>query len=295
MISIIICSRKPDISTQLRDNIQSTIGVKHEIIVIDNSENRYSIFSAYNKGAEKCNYPYLCFIHDDILFRTQDWGNNLIKHLDDKQTGLVGIAGGIMMTKVPAPSWPVGEKLKHIVQHRKSKQIYYKLPENTSIIHKKAILLDGVFLGIRRDTFQQLQFDDTFSGFHGYDLDISVQSIVAGYKNFVIYDILLEHFSQGDGNASYYTNLLKIYNKWEPVLPLFAENNGLNEFNINQIQYKNLIKIIRRLARTGFTTKDIIRIANYYSQFLQAKEAARVVSFIRLKIFIERLFNSRSN
>ncbi len=36
---------------------------------------------------------------------------------------------------------------------------------------------------------EHIQFDEQLSGFHGYDLDISVQSIVAGYKNFVMYQI----------------------------------------------------------------------------------------------------------
>ena len=37
MISIIICSRTPSISSDLIDNINKTIGVQYELICIDNS------------------------------------------------------------------------------------------------------------------------------------------------------------------------------------------------------------------------------------------------------------------
>ncbi len=43
MISIIICSRGEKISTLLEQNIQNTIGTQFEIILIDNSENKYFI------------------------------------------------------------------------------------------------------------------------------------------------------------------------------------------------------------------------------------------------------------
>ena len=67
MTSIIICSRKSEVSLELKESISSTIGVDFEIVVIDNSHNKYSIFEAYNLGAKRATNPYLCFIHEDII------------------------------------------------------------------------------------------------------------------------------------------------------------------------------------------------------------------------------------
>ena len=53
MISCVICSRQPDISAELKENIASTIGCEYELIVIDNSKNEHSIYSAYNQGVVK--------------------------------------------------------------------------------------------------------------------------------------------------------------------------------------------------------------------------------------------------
>ena len=62
MISIIICSRFQSISKELKDNIENTVGVVHEIICIDNSKSQYDIFSAYNEGVKRSQYPLLCFM-----------------------------------------------------------------------------------------------------------------------------------------------------------------------------------------------------------------------------------------
>ena len=71
MISIIICSRTASISDELNQNIDQTIGIPYELVVIDNSENLYSIFSAYNEGVKRSKYEMLCFMHDDIIFKTK--------------------------------------------------------------------------------------------------------------------------------------------------------------------------------------------------------------------------------
>ena len=81
MISIIICNRKKVLDPKLENNIKSTIGIEYEIINIDNSDNRYNIFQAYNKGIQKSKYPYICFMHDDILYHTVNWGKNIIDYL----------------------------------------------------------------------------------------------------------------------------------------------------------------------------------------------------------------------
>ena len=48
MISIIVCSKFPTLSKELLDNISQTVGTDYEIVSIDNSQAKYSIFEAYN-------------------------------------------------------------------------------------------------------------------------------------------------------------------------------------------------------------------------------------------------------
>lgn len=296
MISIIICSRHPDISASLRENIKETIGVEYEIIAVDNSNNEYSIFSAYNKGFSQSQFPCLCFLHEDVLFRTRDWGINLVNHLADKKTGIIGVAGGKMMTKVPA-SWAVGGRCIHIIQHQNSKKsapVAVKEPQNFTGERLPVVLLDGVFLAMRKDLFDVVRFDETIPGFHGYDFDISAQAVIAGFNNYVVYDILLEHFSEGNRDASYYINLTNIHKKWENKLPLFSNDEPDKvRKNMDSAEAKILAKYIRRLARTGFSVAEIVSHATYFANLLNTKAATNKLRFIRLKILFERLFNSK--
>lgn len=293
MISIIICSKHSDISPELKDNIKNTIGVDYEIIVIDNSNGDYSIFSAYNKGFAQSKFPFLCFVHEDILFKTENWGRSLINHLSDKKTGIIGVAGGKIMTRVPASWWMVGPGYKNLIQHYKHNKTSRLETQNYNGNRQPAILLDGVFLSFRSELFDKIKFDEQLTGFHGYDHDISVQSVTAGYNNYVVFDILLEHFSEGSMNAQYYANLIKIYKKWQANLPLFTPDIP-NEIRlgISNTEIRMLEKLIRRMVRTGFTTREIVSDALFFIGSLKSKGVDTDIKNIRLRIFFTRLFNS---
>ena len=101
MISIIICSRTKTIKDSLAFNIKKTIGCEYELVIIDNSENQYSIFEAYNLGINKSKRDYLCFIHDDIFIHTVNWGHIVIEIFKNNiQIGLIGVAGAKVKTKI---------------------------------------------------------------------------------------------------------------------------------------------------------------------------------------------------
>lgn len=74
MLSLIVCSRTNDISNELKENVSTTIGCDYEWVVINNSQNQYSIFSAYNEGVSRAKGDVLCFMHEDVLFRTNNGG-----------------------------------------------------------------------------------------------------------------------------------------------------------------------------------------------------------------------------
>ena len=106
MISCIICSRQPDISAELKENIASTIGCEYELVVIDNSKNGYSIFSAYNEGVLRANGDTLCFMHEDIIYHTNDWGAKVVDYfVQYPQAGLIGVTGTHYMPAMPAAQW----------------------------------------------------------------------------------------------------------------------------------------------------------------------------------------------
>lgn len=99
MISIVISSCKPEFLKQICLNIKNTIGVTHEIIVIKNY-NEFSIARAYNIGGVKSKYPYVCFVHEDIIFKNKNWGITIINSFQENiNLALIGVVGTKILSK----------------------------------------------------------------------------------------------------------------------------------------------------------------------------------------------------
>lgn len=294
MLSVIICSRNKTLFKGLAENISRTIGVEYEIVIIDNSENKYSIFSAYNVGVSKSKYPYLCLVHEDVLFHTDNWGKKVIAHLQEPKTGILGVAGGDMVTRVPS-SWPTSISIGvNIIQTdysaRKRPTKFLLEPENYTLSKRPSITLDGIFLCMRKELMHKIHFDENLKGFHGYDYDISIQSSIAGYANYVIFDIKLEHFSRGRTNILYFRNLIYIFKKWESYLPLSGDTITEEKLkDIKQIELGMLKQLTKKMIRKGFESKEIISETIYYANKIESAEATKN---IKMRIFLIRLFNS---
>lgn len=294
MLSVIVCSRSQTPKPDFAENIRHTIGVEYELIHIDNSVNTYSIFEAYNQGYKISKYPYLCFVHDDIFFHSKDWGKKLIMHLQDPSTGVIGIAGADLVHRVPSAWTKVFGPSQNVLQTDttgKKEPEHKLLPLQYQLDKRTTVTLDGMILAMRKDLMDHhIRFDENMQGFHGYDYDISIQSTVAGFQNYVIYDILLEHFSGGKTNQTYFNNLIYIYKKFETQLPLIGQSiTPEQKAKINKLEKKNLNQLMTKMVRKGFSVKALKSSAGYFSERIQAGKPW--VGFT-LKILFLRLFNA---
>lgn len=221
MISIIICSRKATISQELSVNITETIGCDYKLIVIDNSENEYSIFEAYNLGIEKSAGEYLCFLHDDILFHTQGWGKVVHAIFEyDRRIGLIGVAGSKIKTKIPSAWWdtPQGCNSAHLIQHHKNRRHELHNEGFDSGQNVNSVVIDGVFMALRKDN--RIRFSTKLKGFHTYDLNLCFECKKYGYDIIVTNQILLEHFSSGVINKDWIKASFKLHKLYKQQLPL---------------------------------------------------------------------------
>ena len=299
MISLIVCSRNTILPQEFVENIKRTIGVDYEIVSIDNSQNKYSIFSAYNLGVKLCKSDYLCFVHDDVLFHTQNWGQKIINHLNVPKTGIIGLAGGDAVTRIPS-DWSALNPSVNIIHTDRDgiePQEVVHFPKDYKKSSRSVILLDGVFMCMNRTFFEKIKFDERFGGFHGYDYDISIQSFIAGYTNYVIYDITLEHFSKGNMDATYFRALKKIFEKWEDHIPLFERNITKEEQShlLPQLETKRLNKLIKRLVRSGMSSNETAEIISIYTKKINSKTAVFLLNFIRIRIFFIRITSTLRN
>ena len=218
MISIIICSRKADISQELKDNIATTIGCEYEIIIIDNSKNQYSIFAAYNEGVKCAKGDVFVFAHEDILFHTVNWGLKMLRIVQDTSIGLVGFAGSHFLPSTPE-AWDLTPWTTWYLQSHGG------VIDETSMMRDEqfidAVMVDGFCFFTPASIWKDITFDETsYKGFHFYDYDICMQVLQAHKRVVITKRILIEHFSGGNTNAQWFENQKIFWAKWHNTLPI---------------------------------------------------------------------------
>jgi hypothetical protein len=264
MISIIICSRHTNISEELKVHIQATIGVEYELIVIDNSENKYSIFSAYNEGVRRAKYPYLCFMHEDILYHTYGWGKKVIEHFKNPKVGIIGVAGSHYLPKLPGSHWSTGITSYNILHSTEGKIHFdsWRLIDNeeSSI---KAVLVDGVWFCIPKTVMTQIRFDElTFNGFHAYDSDICLQIKQLNFEVRIVFDIKIEHFSLGKRDQEWLKAIFILFHKWKGELPICVAE--LSKYKISEANFWNAHELIEQIRINQFGKLNILKVWFYY-------------------------------
>lgn len=224
----------------LAENIQTTVNVPYEIVLIDNSTNKYSIFEAYNEGVQRAIHPYLCFIHEDIMFRTDNVGKLLLSSFStNPNLGLIGVIGIQVLPEMCFGWWTAGYDyyVGDIIKNKKRKRMTpgYTHLELVEPKLKKAVACDGLFLGIPRALFDKISWDvNTFKGFHCYDLDICMQVLAAGYDINILENLRIEHYSTGNPSEAFAHEMVVFNNKWREKLPVATQE--IEQATIHDIQ-----------------------------------------------------------
>lgn len=260
MISVIICSRGPEYRKVAIASIAATIGIPYEIVVVDNSTNKYGICAAYNEGAARSKYELLCFAHEDLQFNTPDWGQVVARVLRDDSIGALGIAGGKWLAKVPSSWWGCGHKDLSINLHDRDKtgsyeKYTYSNPEGKPLVDVAAV--DGLWICTRKEVWARYPFDAaSFPDFHFYDVDFCA-NLYRRYRVCVTFDVAITHFSQGNFNDSWFVNADKFYHKHKDQLPLGKPTVSTSEVQANAyVLCKGFVlEIIKRNLppRIGYT------------------------------------------
>jgi GT2 family glycosyltransferase len=238
MISIIISTHNPEFLKSVTQNIHDTIGVEYEIIAIENY-NKYSICEAYNIGSEKARYPYLCYMHEDVLFKTEAWGTQLIEIMNnDKAIGLIGIAGSKFKSTYPTTGWGTGPFVSRFWRghHYKGKELQKHIELDKSIYKKEiddVLIVDGVFMFAKKDVLKMCRFDEKIlTHFHGYDTDFSLQVYFQSFRVVVYRGLEIIHFSYGDLGDEFAKANRVIQKKWLSILPIATKDCNLNSFQL---------------------------------------------------------------
>ncbi|MEK6861187.1 MAG: glycosyltransferase [Nanoarchaeota archaeon] len=231
MISIIISSKNESDLKRCEESIKNTVGVPYEIIATNNSDGKIPLTKVYNDGAKKAKYEYVVFIHEDVIFKTKNWGEKLIRILSDKDVGVVGVAGSTYMAE-DGRWYSAGEPFtKGRVIHESDKVnmdfvALYSIEKGNFDV----VVLDGLFIASKKYIIKEIPFDEkTFDFFHFYDLDFTIR-VAQKYRVIVTTDILVKHFSHGKFDEVWEKYKNRFLEKHKNILP-FTKLNQKPDWN----------------------------------------------------------------
>ena len=168
--------------------------------IVFKENNKESLHKVYNKAIDFAiqeGVENLILVHDDVILEnySEERLNNLFNKFD-----IVGVAGTTQV-KLQSPAlWHImgggfgsgnlHGAVAHGDENRKNMTAFGPYP-------KRVVLLDGVFLAIKRKVFEKIRFDETCpSKWHFYDLDYTMQCHKKGFK-LGVGDIIVTHNSPG--------------------------------------------------------------------------------------------------
>lgn len=232
-------------AAQVKRNIENTIGVPWELILMDNSVMKKGITEVYNIGAQQSRFDILCFVHEDVLFRAENWGSKIAGYFEqDPELGIIGVAGSKYKSKTLS-GWATGINefdccnIMHVDNEGREQRIYLN-PDNVKDI-QRTLTIDGVFMCTRKPVWQRLHFNETLlKGFHVYDIDYSVR-VSKSHKVAVTFEIETSHFTTGGdfGNA-WMNDTTKWHKANNNSLPCYLpQDEKLNIDKIETIIKKN--------------------------------------------------------
>ena len=115
--------------------------------------------------------------------------------------------------------------------------------------------VDGLWLCMPKSLFDVVAWDETnLKGFHGYDMDMSLQVWNAGFEVHVFWDVLIEHKSLGNANMDFRRTNEVIWQKWQCTLPMVKGA----ELSDEDLQLRDMIVELQHIIRAR--DAEILRI-----------------------------------
>ena len=142
------------------------------------NETNLGPIKAINQGVRLAIYDYIAVMHNDVIIMEDDWLEKILSVMEkDPGIGIAGLAG----RKEIYDTGCVNEaSLKH---NLRAEDLNAPMSEDVA----EVAVIDGLcFIMSRRFLEKSEGFDESYGYMHCYDLDISLQSIRAGFRNVVV-------------------------------------------------------------------------------------------------------------
>ncbi|MDD5680576.1 MAG: glycosyltransferase [Candidatus Omnitrophica bacterium] len=187
---------------------------------------------AINQGIKASKYEYICQMHNDVVIFEYGWLDKMTSIMEnDPGIGIICLAGRQYIRKNAGCD---EDSLKHNLLSIGLN------PPMTETVADIAVI-DGMCFMSTKNIIQKIGLlDETYGMMHFYDMDFSLASIKAGYRNVAV-NVLAFHVGNGGTTrrSDFYKNLvpndLKLYNKnsaifqkkWKGMLPCDVRKHAL--------------------------------------------------------------------
>lgn len=214
---------------EFENHVKETSGVHTKIYSYTNF-NTLSLPEVYNKAIGEVDNKdsITIFCHNDIEFDTPNWGKKILNHFNNnKNYQIIGVAGVESLNSHGC--WWLDEnnqmnfsKMVGIVNHfngiRKWKSKYSEPHYGI----KPVLLIDGLFMAVDLDNIEH-KFDESYKGFHFYDVSFCFPNYLDGCNIGVITDIRITHKSIGQTNEKWEENRKQFAEEYKEYLPITVE------------------------------------------------------------------------
>ena len=188
MISIVICSVSGTKFAAMRAQYQKLMGDEpHEVIGIHDAK---SMCEGYNRGFAKSKGDIVVFSHDDIEILSTDFIERLKGHMAAHD--VIGVAGtDKLVNALWSAAGPPHIFGQHVTLDAKKGSMVVCIYSGSKRVIENIQAMDGLFLAFRREAVEKLGGWDeqTFKGWHCYDVDMVFRAHLAGYRVAVARDL----------------------------------------------------------------------------------------------------------
>ena len=219
-ITIVVSSKKmKDEKKDLIDNIANTCGCRADILFITNPDG-VGLSKIYNTVLkDDGTNEIILFIHDDIEFLKDGWGNEIISLFEKyKQYGIIGVAGSAEFDENGA-WWNYKRRYGQVMHKHDGKSWLTQFSPLLKEDLKEVCVIDGLFIAVNKKRISKM-FDEKFN-FHFYDIAFCLANYFdKKTKIGVTTNIRISHNSIGELNEEWYKNRDIIVDMYQDKFPV---------------------------------------------------------------------------
>ncbi|MCP4702276.1 MAG: hypothetical protein GY862_36265, partial [Gammaproteobacteria bacterium] len=221
-------------------HIQKSCGLKNVQILAYVNDGRKSLSEVYNQGLAEAGNDLIVFMHDDLGFEERGWGRKIIKHFQNSEFGILGVAGAAALPETGV-WWQDPGRTIGIVKHRHNGKTWLsKYSRNFKDKIIPAVCVDGLFIAVNRNRLRK-NFDGEVTGFHFYDIAFCMDNHLAGVKTGVIFDVRITHKSIGQTGEAWERSRERFVSARKHMLPCAVKAELV--FEEKTIELKNPPKL----------------------------------------------------